>query len=87
MDLDCGTPKNNDPIIRLAPSKEYCFDTTWTDGRIAPVARVQEWWRQSIRNNTPVIPGLTEGFLSQNACDIALKSNFSGQKLKTNLFE
>ena len=45
------------------------FAETWSDGRIAPVARVLGWWAQSIRSGRPMVPGLAEGVLSREACD------------------
>ena len=45
------------------------FAETWSDGRIAPVARVLGWWAQSIRSGRPMVPGLAEGVLSRDACD------------------
>jgi hypothetical protein len=45
------------------------FPTTWSDGRVAPVARIQSWWSESIKAGSPMIPGLSEGLASQKACD------------------
>ena len=48
---------------------DLAFKQTWSDGRIAPVARVLGWWADSIRNAKPMVPGLTEGVASRDACD------------------
>ena len=50
---------------------DLAFAETWSDGRIAPVARVLGWWVQSIRSGSPMIPGLAEGVQSRDACDRA----------------
>ena len=49
------------------------FSTTWSDGRVAPVARLQSWWVDSITSGCPMVPGLSEGLVSQQACDRALE--------------
>ena len=61
--------------------EEFLFSKTWTDGRIAPVGRLQNWWGESIRRKTPIIPGLLEGFSSQELCDLTKKSSKIGQKI------
>ena len=48
------------------------FPTTWSDGRVAPVARLQSWWADSIISGHPMVPGLAEGLASQQVCDRAL---------------
>ena len=48
------------------------FATTWSDGRVAPVARLQSWWAESITSGKPMVPGLSEGLVSQQACDRTL---------------
>lgn len=53
---------------------DLAFETTWADGRIAPVARVQGWWAESIRSGRPMIPGLAEGVASRSACDQAAQA-------------
>ena len=50
---------------------DLAFEATWPDGRIAPVARLQSWWAESIRSGRPMIPGLAEGVASRSACDQA----------------
>ena len=59
----------------IQPDDDLCFPTTWSDGRIAPVARVQSWWAESIRQGQPMVPGLLEGLESQQACDQAQASH------------
>ena len=51
---------------------DLAFATTWSDGRVAPVARIQTWWAESILSGQPMVPGLLEGEASQKACDQAL---------------
>ncbi|MGB1417179.1 MAG: Gfo/Idh/MocA family protein [Synechococcus sp.] len=55
----------------LQPDDDLAFATTWSDGRIAPVARIQSWWEDSIRHGTPMVPGLQEAVASRQACDQA----------------
>ncbi len=74
--------KGNKPVP-IEPDKELLFDKTWEDGRIAPVARVQSWWAESIINGVPMIPGLAEGLLSQKVCDLVKES--SNSKMTLNL--
>ena len=59
----------------LQADADLLFPTTWSDGRIAPVARLQQWWAQSILSGQPMVPGLTEGLLSQLACDRCQESH------------
>ena len=68
-------------LKNIQPDSDISFSKIWTDGRIAPVARIQSWWVQSIKDGTPVIPGLVEGLLSQKVCDKVIESNFTGMKL------
>ena len=65
----------------INPEKDLVFGKTWTDGRIAPVARLQNWWAKSIRSGEPMIPGLAEGLVSQKVCDRLRESSESGQRL------
>ena len=51
---------------------------------IAPVARIQNWWAQSIMDGAPVIPGLVEGLASQIVCDKVKESNSIGMKIEIN---
>lgn len=55
----------------LQPDDDLAFSTTWSDGRIAPVARIQSWWAESILKGTPMVPGLHEAVASRKACDQA----------------
>ncbi len=71
-------PKN------IQPDQDYSLSKTWTDGRIAPVARIQSLWSQSIRDETPIIPGLVEGLASQIVCEKIKESNSNGMKIKIN---
>jgi len=57
----------------IDPDSDLVFPTTWSDGRIAPVARIQQWWAESIRSGRPMIPGLAEGVASRSACDQAVQ--------------
>ena len=63
----------------IQPEDDLRFATTWSDGRVAPVARLQNWWAESIVRGTPMVPGLAEGLVSQQACDRALQ--FSGTNI------
>lgn len=79
----CFTKKGDKPK-NIQPDQDYSLSKTWTDGRIAPVARIQKWWSQSIRDETPIIPGLVEGLASQTVCDKIKESNANGMKIKIN---
>ena len=59
----------------ISPDPDLAFNSSWSDGRIAPVARIQDWWAQSIRSGKPVVPGLAEGLASQRACDQSINPN------------
>ena len=69
-------------LKNIQPDSDLIFSKTWTDGRIAPVARIQSWWAQSINDGTPIIPGLVEGLASQMVCDKAKESNSKSMKLE-----
>ena len=58
----------------VQPDEDLRFAMTWSDGRVAPVARLQSWWAQSIQKGHPMVPGLAEGLASQQACDKTLSS-------------
>ena len=60
----------------------YNFEKTWTDGRIAPVKRIHNLWAESIKNQTPVIPGLSEGLSSQRVCEAIRKASDTGICIK-----
>ena len=65
-------------LSNISASEDILFQKTWTDGRIAPVKRIHNWWADSIKNNTPIIPGLSEGLKSQRACEAIKESSMSG---------
>ncbi|MCT0217871.1 Gfo/Idh/MocA family oxidoreductase [Synechococcus sp. CS-1329] len=67
-----------EPPQLLPPDPALAFGRTWADGRIAPVARLQGWWSDSVREGRPMLPGLAEGERSQLCCDLALESSASG---------
>ena len=71
-------------LKNIQPDSDLSFSKIWTDGRIAPVARIQNWWAQSIKEGTPVIPGLAEGLASQIVCDKVKESDSIGMKLEIN---
>ena len=64
-----------DKIYDLTADPLFNFEKTWTDGRIAPVIRIQTLWAKSIINQTPVVPGLSEGLGSQRICEAIRKSS------------
>jgi predicted dehydrogenase len=69
------------PLRGVAPDPALAFPATWSDGRIAPVARLQGWWADSIRSGRPMVPGLGEGVSSQRVCDRLRDAARSGQRL------
>ncbi|ABM72008.1 putative oxidoreductase [Prochlorococcus marinus str. MIT 9515] len=71
-----------DKTYNLSADPRYDFEKTWTDGRIAPVQRIQSLWAHSIKNQTPVIPGLSEGLNSQRVCEAIRKSAESGLNVR-----
>ena len=73
-----------DLLKSVQPDSDLSFSKIWTDGRIAPVARIQSWWAQSIKDGTPIIPGLIEGLASQMVCDKIKESNSIGMKIEIN---
>ena len=58
----------------VSPDADVAFPQTWTDGRIAPVARVLGWWADSIRQGRPMVPGLAEGLASRRVSDRAAQA-------------
>lgn len=72
---------NGEPLTTITPNEEFTFSKTWTDGRIAPVERIQRWWAKSIYEGQPIIPGLSEGLASQKVCDMLKESAVSGNRL------
>ena len=75
-----------EPYKDIQPDSDLAFKTTWSDGRIAPVKRIQRWWANSIQNGLPMIPGLSEGLLSQIVCDTLKESTKSGLQLAIDTF-
>ena len=65
-------------IENISADNIFQFDKTWSDGRIAPVKYIHSLWEESIRNKTPVIPGLYEGLQSQRICDAIKLSSETG---------
>ena len=61
--------KEGETLKSVIPEDDLKFKKTWSDGRIAPVSRLQGWWATSIINGAPIVPGLFEGYSSQLACD------------------
>ena len=68
--------KNN--LNYINPKDKFNFKKTWSDGRIAPVKGIHSLWAESIRNGTPVVPGLSEGLLSQKVSEGIMRSASSG---------
>ena len=60
-----------EPFRAVEAGADFVFPEIWSDSRIAPVARVQGWWAESIRRGQPMLPGLAEGVASRVACDQA----------------
>ncbi len=81
MDLVYGQQEKGKKVISIEAEKELLFEKTWEDGRVAPVERVQSWWANSIIQRTPMIPGLTEGLLSQKVCEKIKESSSSKMTL------
>jgi len=73
---------NENKIQNLTADSRFNFEKTWTDGRIAPVMRIQNLWAQRIINGTPVIPGLCEGLASHKVCEAIRESSKSGLSIK-----
>ena len=71
-----------DKTYNKVPDPNFNFKKTWTDGRIAPVKKIQELWAMSIIKQTPVIPGLSEGLSSQRICEAIRKASDSGISIK-----
>tara|TARA_Y100001970_G_scaffold292716_1_gene435407 strand:- start:6793 stop:7893 length:1101 start_codon:yes stop_codon:yes gene_type:complete len=70
--------QKNNGLKKIEPNDEFLFKRTWSDGRIAPVAAIQKEWAESIRNKSPMIPGLTEAYISQSVCDAIKESSLTG---------
>ena len=73
---------NENKIQNLPADSNFNFEKTWTDGRIAPVLRIQNLWAESIFNKTPIIPGLSEGLASHKVCEAIKESSKSGLNIK-----
>ena len=67
--------RNGEELQPQAEDSAYGFDRTWPDGRIAPVARLLEWWVTAVREGRPMIPGLAEGLASQVVADAVRKAS------------
>ena len=65
-------------LSNVNPKDEFNFKKTWADGRIAPVKAIHSLWAESIINETPVVPGLSEGLLSQKVSEAIKQSASSG---------
>ena len=66
--------RDGEAPCNIQPDEDLRFAKTWSDGRVAPVARVQSWWAESIQSGRPMVPGLAEGLASQIACDRSLST-------------
>ena len=73
---------NENKLQNLTADSSFNFEKTWTDGRIAPVLRIQNLWANSILDKTPIIPGLCEGHASQKVCEAIRESSKSGLRIK-----
>ena len=71
-----------DKKFNLPADPLYNFEKIWSDGRIAPVRKIHNLWAESIKNQTPVIPGLSEGLRSQRICEAIKNSSESGICIK-----
>ena len=73
---------NENKIQNLTADSSFNFEKTWTDGRIAPVLRIQNLWAESILNKIPIVPGLCEGLASHRICEALRESSKSGVDIK-----
>tara|TARA_B100000965_G_scaffold254574_1_gene214320 strand:- start:364 stop:1461 length:1098 start_codon:yes stop_codon:yes gene_type:complete len=69
---------NLNNVKAISADARFEFDKTWSDGRIAPVKYIHNLWSESIKNKTPVIPGLHEGLQSQKVCEALRFSSETG---------
>ena len=83
FELWCG--KKNEEMRHVSLNKNYIFNKTWEDGRIAPVKGIHNLRAKSIHNQTPMIPGLSEGYQSQKVCELMLQSSKSSMILTNDL--
>ena len=70
FELRCASA--SDALKPVEADADLTFPHSWSDGRIAPVSRLQGWWSESIRSGRPMVPGLMEGISSRQACDQAI---------------
>ena len=73
---------NENKLNNVNPKEVFNFEKTWADGRIAPVKCIHALWADSIISGTPVVPGLSEGLLSQKVSEGIMQSAASGFKTK-----
>jgi len=62
----------------INPKDEFIFKKTWADGRIAAVKGIHSLWAESIISGRPVVPGLSEGLISQKVSEGIKQSASSG---------
>ena len=70
---------------QLEPQAEqgaHGFARTWPDGRIAPVARLLDWWATAVGEGRPMIPGLAEGLASQVVADAVQKASATAMAME-----
>ncbi len=67
-------------LNNVSPKNKFIFKKTWADGRIAPVKGIHTLWAESILKGIPVVPGLSEGLLSQKVSEGIKQSAISGFK-------
>tara|TARA_Y100000589_G_scaffold328978_1_gene374343 strand:+ start:467 stop:1549 length:1083 start_codon:yes stop_codon:yes gene_type:complete len=65
-------------LHNINPKDEFIFRKTWADGRVAPVKLIHSLWAESIIRGTPIVPGLSEGLLSQKVADCIRQAASSG---------
>ena len=69
-------------LNNIIPKDEFSFKKTWADGRIAPVKGIHSLWAESIISGRPIVPGLSEGLISQKVSEGIKQSASSGFKTK-----
>tara|TARA_B100000900_G_scaffold32813_1_gene24787 strand:- start:63 stop:368 length:306 start_codon:yes stop_codon:yes gene_type:complete len=74
--LNYSDKENN--LNNINPKDKFNFKKTWPDGRIAPVKGIHSLWAESIISGRPVIPGLSEGLISQKVSEGIKRSSSSG---------
>jgi len=65
-----------------AEESAYGFARTWPDGRVAPVARLLDWWATAVGEGRPMVPGLAEGLASQMVADAVRKASETGMAVE-----